>query len=60
MRSTEARRTRVPIPPFTDDDPSLGMADGYAIQQELVPLLLADGDRIVGHKVGVTSAAMQK
>lgn len=56
----EARRTRVPIPPFTDDDPSLGMADGYAIQKELVPLLLADGDRIVGYKVGVTSAAMQK
>lgn len=56
----EARRTRVPIPPFTDTEPDLGMADGYAIQQELVPLLLADGDRVVGHKVGVTSAAMQK
>jgi 2-keto-4-pentenoate hydratase len=56
----EARRTRVPIPPFTDSEPDLGMADGYAIQQELVPLLLADGDRVVGHKVGVTSAAMQK
>ena len=56
----EARRSRVPIPPFTDEDPSLGMADGYAIQKELVPLLLADGDRIVGYKVGVTSAAMQR
>jgi len=56
----DARRTRVPIPPFTDDDPSLGMADGYAIQRELVELLLADGDRIVGHKVGLTSKPMQK
>jgi 2-keto-4-pentenoate hydratase len=56
----EARHTRVPIPPFTDSEPDLDMADGYAIQQELVPLLLADGDRVVGHKVGVTSAAMQK
>jgi len=56
----EARRTRVPIPPFTDSEPDLDMADGYAVQQELVPLLLADGDRVVGHKVGVTSAAMQK
>jgi 2-keto-4-pentenoate hydratase len=36
------------------------MADGYAIQAELVPLLLADGDRIVGHKVGLTSKAMQQ
>ncbi|HEY1972988.1 MAG TPA: fumarylacetoacetate hydrolase family protein [Pseudonocardia sp.] len=56
----DARRTRIPIPPFTDQDPSLGMADGYAIQRELVPLLLADGDRIVGYKVGVTSKAMQR
>jgi 2-keto-4-pentenoate hydratase len=56
----EARRTRVPIAPFTDEDPSLGMADGYAIQRELVPLLLADGDRIVGYKVGLTSKPMQK
>ena len=31
----EARRTRVPIAPFTDADPSLGMAEGYAIQREL-------------------------
>jgi 2-keto-4-pentenoate hydratase len=56
----EARRDRVPIPPFTDTEPDLDMADGYAIQSELVPLLLADGDRIIGHKVGVTSRAMQK
>ncbi len=56
----DARRTRVPIPPFTDDDPTLTMADGYAIQAELVPLLLADGDRIVGHKVGLTSKPMQQ
>ncbi|NMH95822.1 2-keto-4-pentenoate hydratase [Pseudonocardia acidicola] len=56
----DARRTRVPIPPFTDDDPSLGMADGYAVQQELIKLLLADGDRIIGYKVGLTSKPMQK
>lgn len=56
----EARRTRIPIPPFTDEDPSLGLADGYAIQRELVPLLLADGDHIVGYKVGLTSKPMQR
>ena len=56
----DARRTRVPIPPFTDADPALGMADGYAIQRELIDLLLADGDRIVGHKVGLTSKPMQQ
>jgi 2-keto-4-pentenoate hydratase len=36
------------------------MADGYAIQRELIDLLLADGDRIVGHKVGLTSKPMQQ
>ena len=56
----DARRNRVPIPPFTDEDPSLGIADGYAIQRELVPLLLADGDEVIGYKVGLTSAPMQR
>lgn len=56
----DARRTRVPIAPFTDADPDLGMADGYAVQQELIALLLADGDRIVGYKVGLTSKPMQE
>src|SRR5580693_7122272 len=56
----EARRTRQPIEPFTDADPDLGMADGYAVQQQLTALLLADGDRIIGYKVGLTSAPMQK
>lgn len=56
----EARRTRVPIPPFTDAEPHLGMADGYAVQRELVALLVADGDRVIGHKVGLTSVAMQR
>lgn len=56
----DARRTRQPILPFTDTEPSLGMADGYAIQRELISLLLADGDRIIGHKVGLTSKPMQR
>ena len=56
----EARRTRQAIAPFTDADPDLGMADGYAVQQELTRLLLADGDRIVGYKVGLTSKPMQQ
>ncbi|MET7335365.1 fumarylacetoacetate hydrolase family protein [Nonomuraea sp. NPDC005650] len=55
-----ARRDRTPIPPFTDADPSLTMADGYAIQRELVAMILADGDRVIGHKVGATSKAMQR
>lgn len=56
----EARRDRVPIAPFTDTDPDLTMADGYAVQAELTRLLLADGDAIVGYKVGLTSEPMQR
>src|SRR5487761_699157 len=56
----EARRTGVPIAPFTDSDPSLGMADGYAVQQHLVRMLLDDGETIVGYKVGLTSRPMQQ
>ena len=48
----EARRSRQPIEPFTDADPDLGMADGYAVAQQLTSMLLADGDRIVGSRSG--------
>ncbi len=56
----EARRTRQSIEPFTDADPDLGMADGYAVQQQLTAMLLAEGDRIAGYKVGLTSKPMQR
>jgi 2-keto-4-pentenoate hydratase len=36
------------------------MADGYAVQSELTKLVLADGDRIIGYKVGLTSKPMQR
>ncbi len=56
----QARQTGVPIAPFTDDEPEMGLAEGYAIQQELVALLCADGDRVIGHKVGLTAEPMQR
>jgi 2-keto-4-pentenoate hydratase len=56
----DARRTRTAIEPFTDADPDLTMADGYAVQSELTRMILDDGDTIVGYKVGLTSEPMQK
>ena len=56
----QARDSGVPIAPFTDADPSLGMADGYAIQTHLVQSLLDRGDSIVGYKLGLTSRPMQE
>jgi 2-keto-4-pentenoate hydratase len=55
-----ARKTRQAIQPFTDTHPELDVADGYAIQQELVALLLADGHHISGYKLGLTSRPMQE
>jgi 2-keto-4-pentenoate hydratase len=55
-----ARKSRQPVPPFTDLEPELDMADGYVIQRELVQLLLDEGERVIGYKVGATSAAMQQ
>jgi 2-keto-4-pentenoate hydratase len=56
----DARRDRVPIDPFTESMPDLGMLDGYAIQEHLVARLVADGEVICGYKLGLTSAAMQQ
>ena len=56
----EARRSRRPIEPFTDADPDLGMADGYAIAQQLTAMLVNDGDTVIGYKVGLTSKPMQQ
>ena len=55
-----ARESLVPISPFTEAQPDLGMADGYAIQQHLVQRLVDDGEQICGYKLGLTSAPMQK
>lgn len=56
----DARRTLVPIAPLTDADPGLTLADGYLVQQGVVRRYLADGDRVVGYKLGLTSKPMQE
>ena len=55
----EARRDRAPIAPLTDRFPDMTVEDAYAVQQGLVAGLLADGDSIIGYKLGLTSKAMQ-
>jgi 2-keto-4-pentenoate hydratase len=55
-----AAATGKPVAPLTDVDPDLTVADAYAIQLANVEHRLASGRRIVGHKVGLTSRAMQE
>jgi 2-keto-4-pentenoate hydratase len=55
-----ARRSGVPIEPLTDAHAAMSVADAYRVQRDLVARLLADGDRVVGYKLGLTSTPMQR
>lgn len=56
----EAERTRVAIAPPTDTHPDFDVVDAYEIQLMNIRSRLADGAKVVGHKVGLSSEAMQK
>ncbi len=55
-----ARKSRTALRHFSKAHPSMTVEDGYAIQREWVRLELADGRRIRGRKIGLTSRAMQQ
>jgi 2-oxo-hept-3-ene-1,7-dioate hydratase len=55
----DARKNRMPLRHFSRDYPEMTIPDGYAIQREWVKLEIADGRRILGRKIGLTSRAMQ-
>ena len=59
-RLETAERTREAIPPLTREYPELTQDDAYAIQLVNVNRLLAQGARISGKKIGLTSPGMQK
>jgi 2-keto-4-pentenoate hydratase len=48
-----------PVAPLTGRVPGLDLPGAYAVQDALVARWAAAGHRVVGHKVGLTSAAMQ-
>ncbi|GAA4358057.1 2-keto-4-pentenoate hydratase [Microbacterium rhizosphaerae] len=56
----EAGRTRTVIPRITARYPDATIEDSYAIQGVWRDKRLADGHRIVGRKIGLTSKAMQQ
>jgi len=56
----EAERTATQIPQLTADHPDVELADAYAIQQLVVARKLDEGQRVVGHKVGLSALAMQQ
>ena len=56
----QAERSRVPISPLTDGNPDIDVVDAYEIQLINIRQRVAEGARVVGHKVGLSSEAMQK
>ena len=55
----DAERTRVQIRHFSQRFPSMTIADSYAIQRAWMKIKLSEGRKVVGHKIGLTSRAMQ-
>ncbi|MCX6484535.1 MAG: 2-keto-4-pentenoate hydratase [Mycobacterium sp.] len=55
-----AERSRVPITPLTAAHPDIDVVDAYEIQLINIRARLDDGARVIGHKVGLSSEAMQK
>jgi 2-keto-4-pentenoate hydratase len=55
-----AYASRLPVAPLTAARPDLSATDAYAIQLAQVTSWTAGGAVVKGHKVGLTSAAMQR
>ncbi|MET7718724.1 fumarylacetoacetate hydrolase family protein [Streptomyces sp. NPDC005407] len=55
-----AERDRVPVAPLTERRPGLALEDTYLVQAAAVARRIAGGARVIGHKAGVTSKAMQE
>ncbi|UBX47687.1 2-oxo-hepta-3-ene-1,7-dioic acid hydratase [Providencia alcalifaciens] len=59
QRLNQAEKSRQQIRQISLDHPEMTIEDAYAIQKEWVGLKLAEGRVLKGHKIGLTSKAMQ-
>ncbi len=58
-RTHEAELSRTQVRALSFAHPEMTIEDGYAIQRAWVDLKLAEGRTLRGHKIGLTSRAMQ-
>src|ERR1700743_2524951 len=56
----QAERSRQPIAPLTSANPDIDVVDAYEIQLINIRQRVAEGARVVGHKVVLSSKAMQQ
>ena len=55
----ESERSRRPVEQFSRRHPGMTIADSYAIQAAWMQIKRAEGRKPIGHKIGLTSRAMQ-
>ena len=55
----ESEKSRVQVEHFSKRFPEMTIDDGYAISREWVKTKIAEGRQARGHKIGLTSRAMQ-
>jgi 2-oxo-3-hexenedioate decarboxylase len=60
LRLHTARQERREVPMLSRAHPDMGLADAYRVQAEGIELRKAEGERVVGGKLGFTSRAMQQ
>src|SRR6202789_2791018 len=58
-RLHQAEKTRQQIRQISQDHPSITLEDAYAIQKAWIEIKVAEGRVVRGHKIGLTSKAMQ-
>lgn len=56
----QAERSREPIAPLTAAHPDIDVVDAYEIQLINIRQRVAEGARVLGHKVGLSSKAIQQ
>lgn len=54
-----ALRSRSAIDPLTQSEPDMTIEDAYEISLGLMNLRIAEGEKVIGKKIGVTSKAVQ-
>src|SRR5580693_2183138 len=58
-RLHQAEKTRRQIRQLSLEHPAITIADAYAIQKAWIEIKLGEGRVVKGHKIGLTSKAMQ-
>jgi 2-oxo-hept-3-ene-1,7-dioate hydratase len=56
----QSQKTRQQVEHFSKRFPGMTIEDGYRVSRAWVALQLAEGRQVIGHKIGLTSRAMQQ